>query len=128
MASAACGEPPPPELIVTPVPARLRLGEPGRIQVSIASREALPAAVLTVSATPGLEASPVRVELPPLPPVGGGPSRRAGSPPDPPALGLVPMRSFSLIPKAIGDHTVTVTLAYGDRQVSRTVTIAVSRD
>ena len=123
----ACAQPA-PELIVTAVPPRLRLAEGGLLQVSIASRTAIASAVLSVDAPGGLDVSPDRVTLSRLPAVSDVPAPAAASPPNPPALGLVPMRNFSLKAKEVGEHRVTVTLTFDGHSVSRTVAVVVTRD
>lgn len=124
---AACIEPL-PELVVTAVPSRLRLGEAGILRVSIVSAEAIPNAVLSVSSPPGLGVTPDRVALTRIPAVGGASAPAGSSPPNPPPLGVVPMRNFSLIAKESGEHSVAVTLVYDGHSVRKVVAVLVTSD
>lgn len=117
-----------PELIVTAVPSRLRPGETGMLRVSIVSTQEIPTAVLSVSSPPGLTVSPDRVALTRIPAVGGSSSPAGSSPPNPPPLGVVPARNFTLMPTQIGDHLVTVMLVYGGHSVRKTATVSVTSE
>lgn len=124
---AACTETP-PELIVTAAPSRLRPGEAGTLRVSIVSAQEIPNAVLSISSPPGLAVSPDRVVLTRIPAVGGSSPPAGSSPPNPPPLGVVPARNFTLMPKQQGEHLVTVTLVYGGHSVGKTATVLVTSD
>ena len=123
----ACDDPA-VDLIVTAVPPSLRVAETGVLRVSIAARTAIEAASLTIRSSPGLDASPPSFTLSRLVPAGAAPSPAAGSPPNPPALGVVPIRNFTLKPTEAGTHRMTVTLSFDGRSVSRTVDLTVRGD
>lgn len=123
-ALAACIEPS-PELIVTSIPGRLRVGESGVLQVSIVSQVAIANAVLSVSASPGLEVSPDRVTLSRIPAVGGAKATEGSSPHNPPALGVVPIRNFHLLPKEVGEQSIKISLVYDKRSVTKLITVPV---
>jgi hypothetical protein len=47
------------------------------------------------------------------------------SPPNPPALGVVPIRSFRVAARQPGDMTVLIRLTYGDRTIMRSIVVGV---
>lgn len=123
----ACDDPA-ADLIVTAVPPSLHVAETGILQISIAARAAIETASLTIQPSRGLDAFPPSFTLSGLVPAGAAPSPAAGSPPNPPALGVVPVRNFTLKATEAGTQRVTVTLSFDGRSVSRTVDLAVRGD
>ncbi len=122
----ACDDPS-VDLVVT-VPADLRVAETGVLRVSIAPRTSIPNATLTLAAPRGVETSPPSFVLTGLTPVGGISPPPAALRGDPPALGVVPIRNFSLKASEPGEHRLTVTLSYDGRNVSRAIVLAVRGD
>src|SRR5205085_608528 len=110
------------ELILSAVPATLQAGVTGRLQIQIAATEQLANAVLSAAAPSGLTLSPTRMSVGTVRP----PSTAPATPifqPNPPALGVVPVRNLRATAAQAGDYEVTVTLTYDGGSVSRTLTI-----
>ncbi|MBI1777064.1 MAG: hypothetical protein HYR63_17135 [Proteobacteria bacterium] len=113
------------ELILTTVPAALKRGETGALEVRmIPNRDLGPARLAARSADPSLSIGPEAYEVGTLA-VPRAPASQPGSPPNPPALGLVTIRNFTLRAERPGSYAVTVTLAYGSGSVTRSITVGV---
>ena len=123
----ACDEPSADLIITVPSPA-LRVAETGILRVSIAARAAIPTATLTLSVPRGVEVSPSSFVLNGLAPIGGRIQPPTALPGDPPALGVVPIRNFSLKASEPGEHRLTVTLAHGGCSFSHPVVLTVRGD
>lgn len=122
-----CDEPAADLIVSVPSPA-LRVAETGILRVSIAARATIPTATLTLDAPRGIEASPPSFTLTGLAPVGGNSPPPTALRGDPPALGVVQIRNFSLKALEPGDHRLTVTLTHDGRNVSQAVVLAVRGD
>lgn len=122
--SIASAEPANPvDLIVTTVPSPLRVGEHGHIQVQLIPNVSIDVAALeVVSASDALEITPVRMPLGNLSPPTSG-SASATSPPDPPALGVVPIVNFQVKVLRPGTYAATVVFQADCGAVKRRIVI-----
>ncbi len=112
------------ELIVTAVPPRLKAGSEGLIEVRLVTEGAFPQATLSaIASSPGVTILPSSLTIPAMPP--RPTSTVANSPPNPPALGVIPIRTFRIAAAQAGDVTVVVRLAYATGEVGRLVAIKV---
>lgn len=99
----------PVELIVTIIPATLRVEEQGYLQVQLIPNTTIASATLQVtSGSDALQITPASVSFTDLvPPTSGGASEK--SPPDPPALGVVPLANFQVKVLRVGVFPATIT-------------------
>jgi hypothetical protein len=111
-----------PELIVGVAPATLRTGVPGRLQIQMVATEQLSNAILSAVAPSGLTLSPARLTVGTVRPPSTGPATPIFQP-NPPPLGVVPVRNLRATAAEAGDYEVTVTLTFDGGSVSRTLTI-----
>lgn len=112
------------ELVVTPVPPRLKAGSEGVIEVRVVAEGTFPQATLTATArSPGVTISPPSFVMPASVP--RSQSTAVNSPPNPPALGVVPMRTFRISAAQAGDVIVAVRLISGAGAVERSISIGV---
>jgi hypothetical protein len=115
------------ELLLRAVPENLSMGEAGSLEVRVVAKRALGTARLqALNADGGLAIEPAehRIEDLKAPRAFGG---MVVSPPNPPALGLVPVRVFRLTPIRPGTHEITVELTAGDSKVADSIKIGVKQ-
>lgn len=98
----------PVDLIITTIPSPLRIGEQGYLQIQLIPNSPIASATLEVlSSSDALEITPARMPLNNLVPPSVG-SGSATSPPDPPALGVVPVVNFQVKVLRAGSFPVAV--------------------
>jgi len=123
LATGAAGAQPVPELVLSVAPSPLRPGTAGMLQVQIATTEPLSNAVLSASAPAGVTVSPTRMTVGRVRPPSTAPAKPLLHP-NPPPLGVVPVRNLRVTARAAGDYEVTVTLSFDGGSVSRSLTVS----
>ncbi len=111
-------------IVVGVVPATQQAGQPCFLQVKVLPKQPIAAGTLSV-VTDGADINvvPREIELKDIHPPVPGRNAPGRSPPEPPALGVVPVYTFRIDAVTPGSHILVVRFAYGDKEVRQQLTI-----
>ncbi len=111
-------------IVAWAVPSTLQVGQPGFLQVKLIATHAIESGTLSAaSADPAVAFVPPQIPIKDLFPPRTGRNAPGRSPPEPPALGVVPMYTFQMNAARPGVYPVEVKFVYGNTVVTQHITV-----